>query len=74
MLWMIERGQHLRLTFESREAIGIECKRFRQDLERDISIKLRVARAVHLTHAASADGGNEFVGPKSTARHQSHAR
>ena len=32
-----------------------------QDLERDVAIQLRVARAIDLAHAAGAEGGEDFV-------------
>jgi len=47
-VWVIERGQRLRLTLEPREAFAIEGKRFRQDLDRDLAIELCIARAIDL--------------------------
>ena len=40
---------------------GSLAKRVGQDLERDIAIQLRVARAIDLSHAAFADRRGDFV-------------
>ena len=58
---MVQRGQHLRLALETGEAIGIEREGVRHDLQRDLAIQLRVARAIHLAHAAGAEGGEDFI-------------
>ena len=55
MFGMIERGEHLRFACEPREPVGVAGERVGQDLERDIAIELRVARAIHLAHPARAD-------------------
>ena len=51
---MIQRCEHLGFTFEPGEAIGILRKGFRQYLDRDIAIQLRIARAIHFAHSARA--------------------
>ena len=43
------------------QAIGIAGEGIRQDLQRDVPIQLRVARAIHLPHAAFADLRADFV-------------
>ena len=53
---MIQRGQHLRFALESREPVGISRERLGQDLDRDVAIQPRVARAIDLAHAARAKG------------------
>ena len=40
----------MRFTLEAGEAIGIACEGFRQDLRRNVTIQLRVARAIDLAH------------------------
>ena len=52
---MIQRGEHARLALEAREPVGVARERARQDLDRDVAPELRVARAVHLAHAAGAE-------------------
>src|SRR5688500_1261324 len=64
---MVEGGKQLRLALEAGEAIGIERKRARDDLERDVAPELPIARAIHLSHAACAKRGNDFVRPNSSA-------
>jgi hypothetical protein len=64
---MVQRRKDLRLTFEPCQAISIERKRFREDLERHIAIELRVSRAIHFSHSARADRADDFVRPQSAA-------
>ena len=52
---------------EPGEPIGIVRERVGQDLDRDIAIELRVARAIHLAHAAFADRGGDLVGAEARA-------
>jgi len=46
----------LRFALEPGEAIDVEHERLRQHLERHFTIQPRVARAIHLSHAAGPDG------------------
>ena len=57
---MVQRGEHLRFALEAREAIRIARERVGQDLQRDVAIQLRIARAIHLAHAAGAKGRRGF--------------
>ena len=59
MFGMIQRGERLRFALEAREPVGIACEGVGQDLDRDIAIQLRIARAIHLAHAARADLGGD---------------
>ena len=52
---MVQRREHPRLALEAREAIRVGRELGRQDLDRDVAPELRVARAIHLAHAARAD-------------------
>jgi len=45
---MVERGEHLGFTAESRDALGIVGERRRQDLQRDVSTELGVFGAIDL--------------------------
>jgi hypothetical protein len=45
---MIERGEGLRFTLESGETFGIGCEKVWQDLDGDVSIEPRIARAIDL--------------------------
>ena len=58
---MIQRGERLGLALEARESIGVACEGLWQDLDRDITIELGVARPVYLAHSAFADLRGDFV-------------
>ena len=61
MFGMIERRQDLRLAPETRQPIGVERKRFGQDLQRDVAIQLRITRAIDFAHSSRANGGVDYV-------------
>jgi hypothetical protein len=66
---MIERGEQLRLAFEARDAFAIGRHRRGKDLDRDVTLQPRVARAVHLTHASGTKCTEDLVGAQaSTSR------
>jgi hypothetical protein len=46
---MVEGGEHLRLALEAGSSIRVAGERLGQDLQRHITIKPRVARAIDLT-------------------------
>ena len=71
-VWMVERGQHLRLALESRDALGIERQGFRQYFDRHLAPQLRVARAVDFAHPARAERGNDFVNAETSTGRQRH--
>ena len=50
-----------RFAFEPHQPIGIGGERRWQHFDRDIAIQLRIARAIHLAHAARTEGGEDFV-------------
>jgi hypothetical protein len=60
---VIERGQHLRLAAQSRDAAAVKGERFWQDFQRDIAIEFRAAGTIHLAHAARANGRDDFIRP-----------
>ena len=64
---MIERGEDLRFALEAREAIGIVGEGLGQDLDRDVAIELRIARAIDLAHAAGPKGREDFVRAEASA-------
>ena len=70
---MIERREHLRLAAEAREALGIVGNGGEQDLDRDLAIQLRIARAIHLAHAAGAQQGDDLVRAEAGAGAEGHA-
>jgi hypothetical protein len=56
---MVQRGEHLRLTLEAREAIGIRREELRQNLERDITPQLGISRAIDLPLSHRRRGRSE---------------
>jgi hypothetical protein len=69
---VVERRQHLRLSVESVEPLGIRREQLRQHLDRDVAIQPRIARAIDLAHAAGAEGGNDLVRTEAAAGTQRH--
>ena len=69
---VIERGEHFGFTLEAREPIRIRRDGFGQDLQRDIPLQSRIARAIDLAHAARAQGGLDFIRPESSAGTEGH--
>ena len=69
---MIQRREHLRFALEAGEAIGIARERVRQDLQRDLAIQLRVARAIDLAHAAGAKRGQDLIRAEARSGGQRH--
>jgi len=69
---VIERGKHLRFAREPRKAIRIAGQRRRQNLDGDIAAKFRITRAIHLSHPAGAEGGEDLIRPESSAGSERH--
>jgi hypothetical protein len=51
---MVQRCNGARLPLEAANAIGVGSQIVREYLNRDFPAKARVARAIHLSHAAGA--------------------
>ncbi len=51
---MVQAGKDLGFPLEPGEAIRISGKRLGQDLERDITVQLRIRGTPHFSHAAFA--------------------
>ena len=65
--WFSEASD-LRFALEAREPIGVGRERVGQDLDRDVAIQLRVARAIDLAHPAGAERRQDLVGAEPRAR------
>jgi len=70
---MRERGDGLRLTLETRAPIRIARKPDGQDLDGDITLQSRIARAIHLAHTTGADGRDDLVGTDARPGNEFHA-
>src|SRR5450830_333158 len=58
---MIQGREDVRLALKSGEAIRVAGKGVGEDLQRDVAAKLRIARAIHLPHAAAPKGREDLV-------------
>ena len=69
---MVERREHLRLALEACEPVGIAGEELGKDLQRDVTIELRVARTIDLAHAARAECRDDLVGAETRTGGQRH--
>ena len=69
---MIERGQDLRLAREPCAALGVRRERGGQDLDRDVALQLRIARAIDFAHSACAKGREDFIWSEAGAGREGH--
>jgi len=58
---MVEGGRGLRLLHKAPAPIRIRHSVCGKDLDGDLAIQTRVARAIHLAHATCADERDDFV-------------
>jgi hypothetical protein len=58
---VVERRERLRLPREPRQPVWIARERVRQDLHRDVTVQLGVARTPDLAHAAFTDLGGDLI-------------
>ena len=70
---MVQRGEDFRFTLKAGDSLRVCGERLRQDLDGDIAIELRVARSVHLAHAAFADVRGDFVNAEACAGGEGHS-
>jgi len=68
-VWVIERGEQLRLALEPRQALGIRREHLGQDLQGDVAPEARIAGAIHLAHAAGTDRTDHFIDAEPLPRH-----
>src|SRR5262245_13249284 len=69
---MIERGQHLRFTSETRQPFRIRREGIGKDFQGDVAIQLRIARAIDLAHAASPQKRQDFERSESSSGGKRH--
>ena len=58
---MVERGEHLRLALEARQAIGVAGHGLGQHLDGDVALQAGIAGAIHLAHPAFAQFRDDLV-------------
>ena len=66
---MVQGGQRLGLACKARDALGIAGHGLGKRLDGDVPVQLRIARAIHLTHAAFAELADDFVGSNLLSDH-----
>src|SRR5688572_20786967 len=71
---MIQRCEQSGFASEARHAIDVLGERWRQDLQRDVALQLRVARTVHFAHPAGPEGTEDLVDADARAWRNSHRR
>jgi len=64
---VVQRRKRLRFAREAGETFVVEGEKLRENLDRDVAIQLRVARAIDLAHAAGAERCHDFIRPESGA-------
>ena len=67
-----ERGDGLRLALEAREGGGVRREALGKDLDRDVAVEFRVARAVDLSHPARAERPEDFVRAEARTGQEGH--
>ena len=65
---MIERREDVCFALEARHALGIQREGIGQDLDRDVATQSGVSGAIHLAHAAGANGGEDLIRPEASAQ------
>src|ERR1700693_3103946 len=63
---MVQRRDHARFALEALAELGLG------NLDRDDTIKTRVARLINFTHAPCADGREDFVGSEAVTYREGH--
>ena len=69
---MIQRREHARFALEPRQPVRIVNDRIGQDLDRDVAVEARVARAIDLAHATGAESADDLVGTEAGAGCECH--
>jgi hypothetical protein len=69
---VFELGENLCFALETGQTLGVLGDVFRQDLDRDVTLELRVGRAVDLAHAARTERGGDLVRTEPRAGLQGH--
>jgi hypothetical protein len=57
---MIQRGEEVRFTFESREPIGVARKSLGQDLDGDVAAERGIAGTLDLAHATRPEAASDL--------------
>ena len=74
MLRMIQRGEDFGFALESRQPLWVCRKASGRTLIATCRFKVGISRAIHLTHAADADLGGDFIRAEAGASSESHGK
>src|SRR4051812_41599786 len=69
---MREGGDRPRLPLEPRKRLRPIREIDRENLYRDVSVQLRIPRAIDLAHAAGTERRDDFIGAEAGAGNQRH--
>ena len=64
---MVEGCEHFGFALKPREALRIASNGGGQYLDRHCPFQVAVGRTIHLSHAAGANGGGDFIGAETRA-------
>ena len=64
---MVERGECLRLTLESRQPLRVTREDVGKDLQRDVATEFRITGTVHLAHSSRPKGSEDFIDAEPSA-------
>jgi hypothetical protein len=67
---MAESGQGLRFALEAGDVVRVAEELIGEHLDRDVAIEPQIPCAIHLSHAAGAEGREDLVGAESVARRE----
>ena len=70
---MTQRRRRARLELKARHGIAIGGDIFRKQLDGDVALQPRIARAPHFSHPARAEGRDEFIRTDLRSGLDSHA-
>ena len=70
---MVQCSEHARFAVEASQAVGVRCEDARQDLDGHVAPEFRVAGAIDLAHAASADSGLHLIHTEAPTRQHGSA-
>jgi len=64
---MIQRREKFGFALEASHAVGILHERFGKDLQCHVAVEFDVPSTIDLTHAASPNGRQDFIGAETFA-------
>jgi hypothetical protein len=69
---VVEGCRSLRFLLKAAHEVGLLCEGLRQDLQRDIALQPRIARAIDLAHTTAANQRDDFVGANARTWRERH--